>query len=159
MPGLYPNAPDPAHIAFTTHARQLLDDAETEAERLGHEYIGTEHVVLALTRDADAANVLTRFGVDREQVRATLEGIVPSGKEPLPRIAKRPYTSRTRQAVGLAVQCAETAGRTAVGVEHLVVGLLRERMNIGAKVLEEHGLTVEQAESALPHGDNEPDAR
>ena len=159
MPGLYPDAPDVAHVAFTNHARQLLDDARTEAERLGHEYIGTEHVVLALTRDADGANVLTRFGVDRERVRTTIEGIVQSGKAPLPRAATRPYTSRTRQAVGLAVECAETAGRTAVDVEHLVVGLLREQMNVGAQVLQDHGLTVERAESAVRHGDSERDAQ
>jgi len=157
---LYPNAPEVAGVAFTDHARQLLAAAQMEAERLRHEYIGTEHVVLALTRDGDGATVLTRLGLDREQVRASLEGIVTSGQATLPRAAERPYTSRTRQAVSLAVECAETAGRKAVGVEHLVVGLLRERLNLGAQVLQEHGLTVEQAETVVrQHGDGESDAQ
>jgi ATP-dependent Clp protease ATP-binding subunit ClpC len=146
MPGLYPNAPEAADVAFTDDTRGVLAGARGEADRLRHEYIGTEHVLLALTQEGQGAAALRRFGLDPEQVRVSLEGIVGSGRATLQSLAERPYTSRTRQAFGLAVECAATAGHAMVDVEHLVVGLLRERLNVGAQVLLQCGLTVEHAE-------------
>ncbi|HEY9516507.1 MAG TPA: Clp protease N-terminal domain-containing protein, partial [Gemmatimonadaceae bacterium] len=57
----------------------------------------------------------------------------------------RPYTSRTQQAFAFAAASARAAGHAEVGVEHLLVGLLRERKNFGAQVLQHCGLTVDQA--------------
>ena len=145
MSGLYPDAPRAEDVPFSDAAGRLLAGASDEADRLGHAYIGTEHVVLALTRDADGAALLPRLGAEPESVRATLESLVGTGTGAPPHAAKRPYTSRTRQALGLAAESARAHGQTRVGIEHLVVGLLRERMSIGAQVLQQHGLSVQQA--------------
>jgi ATP-dependent Clp protease ATP-binding subunit ClpC len=145
MSGLYPDAPEAGDVPFSDAAGRLLAAARGESDRLGHEYIGTEHVVLALTRDADGAALLPRLGVEPEPVRAALEEIVKTGHGALPRGAERPYTSRTQQAFALAAESARAQGQARVGVEHLVVGLLLERMNLGALVLQEHGLSVERA--------------
>jgi len=145
MTGLYPDAPEAEDVPFSDAAGRLLAAARDEADRLGHEYIGTEHVVLALTRDADGAALLPRVGVEPESVRAMLEAVVGPGHGAPPRGAERPYTSRTQQAFALAAESARAQGQARVGVEHLVVGLLREQMSIGAQVLQEHGLSVEQA--------------
>jgi ATP-dependent Clp protease ATP-binding subunit ClpC len=157
MSGLYPDAPEPADVPFSDAAGRLLAAARGEADRLGHEYIGTEHVVLALTRDADGAALLPRVGVEPEAVRAKLEAVVGPGHGARSRGAEHPYTSRTRQAFGLAAESARAQGHTRVGVEHIVVGLLRERLNIGAQVLQEHGLSVERATAeAQRRGGAEP---
>ena len=145
MTGLYPDAPKAEDVPFSDATGRLLASAGDEADRLGHEYIGTEHVVLALTRDADGAALLPRLGAEPESVRAMLETVVGPGRGAPPRGADRPYTSRTRQAFGLAAETARAQGQARVGVEHLVVGLLREKMSVGAQVLQEHGLSVEQA--------------
>ena len=147
MTGLYPNAPEAKDVPFSDAADRLLAAARSEADRLGHEYIGTEHLVLALTRDADGAALLPRLGAEPASVRAMLETAVKPGHGVSPHGAERPYTSRTRQAFGLAAESARAQGQARVGVEHLVVGLLREQMSIGAQVLQEHGLSVEQATS------------
>ena len=60
-------------MPFADAAGRLLAGASDEADRLGHAYIGTEHVVLALTRDADGAALLPRLGAEPASVRATLE--------------------------------------------------------------------------------------
>src|SRR5437764_20241 len=70
MMGLYPDAPDAGNVPFTDAAGRLLADARGESDRLRHEYIGTEHVVLALTQDTATGALLTRLGIDRDQVRA-----------------------------------------------------------------------------------------
>jgi ATP-dependent Clp protease ATP-binding subunit ClpC len=152
MIGPRPEARDADDLPFTEAARRLLSSARAESDRLRHEYIGTEHVVLALAQDADTNAVLTRLGVDREQVRASLDSIVRPGQATLPHGAERPYTSKTQQAFAFAAECARSHGHTGVGVEHLVLGLLRQRVNLGAGVLQQHGLTVEQAAAEVEKG-------
>jgi ATP-dependent Clp protease ATP-binding subunit ClpC len=133
---------------FTDSARQLLDEARDESDRLHHEYIGPEHVVFALARQPDDA-VLARLGIDPEQVRAALERIILPGKTAPPAGMPRPFTWRIKRSLDFAVECARTIGHDHVGVEHLVVGLMRERMNIGAQVLQELGLTPERADEEV----------
>ena len=158
MTGLYPDAPRAADVPFTESGRQLLAGAQAEADRLGHEFVGTEHVVLAMTRNAEGLALMRRFGVDGDRVRASLEGIVKAGRASLPPDAERPYTSRTRHAFGLAVETAAAHGHAAVGSESLLVGLLRERQNIGAQVLEHYGLSAERAVAELRRADGSGDA-
>lgn len=154
MTGLYPDAPEAKDVPFSDAAGRLLAAARGEADRLGHEYIGTEHVVLALTRDVDGAALLPRLGAEPESVRAELEAVVGLGRGAPSRGAERPYTSRTRQAFGLAAENARSHGQARVGVEHLVVGLLREQMSIGAQVLQDHGVSVEHATAVAQRRDS-----
>ncbi len=151
MTGLYPGAPNATDVPFTDAGRLLLAGAQAAAGRLRHEYVGTEHVVLAMTQDANATALLTRCGLDGEQVRAALEAVVGTGRATLPPGTERPYTSRTRQAFGLALENAGAHGHDAVGIEHLLVGLLGERLNIGAQVLQQYGLSAEQAAAEVRH--------
>lgn len=132
-------------LPLTEAARQLLADARSESDRLQHEYIGSEHLVLALARDPNAAGPLARLGIDREQVCALIAAhIAPGRVAPAPG-PERPYTSRTKQVFAFAAESARALGHARVGVEHLLVGLLRERMNIGAQVLQHCGVTAEEA--------------
>lgn len=149
MTDLYPDAPEVAHVRFTDVARQLLAEARAEADRLRHDYVGTEHVVLAMTQDEEATTLLARLGVDGDRVRGALDAVVRPGHATLPPAAERPYTSRTRQAIGLAAESADAEGSASVGIEHLIVGLLRERLNLGAQVLQQQGLTEERAMTAI----------
>lgn len=145
MAGLYPGAPEASAIPFTASVTRLLTDALAESDRLGHEYVATEHVVLALARETESTGILSRLGIDSAKVRESLESIVKPGPAPLAIGAARPHTSRTRQAFALAAECAHANGHAGVGVEHLIYGLLREELNIGGQVLQLHGLTIEKA--------------
>ena len=132
-------------LPFTAAARGLLAAAQAEAAGLRHEYIGTEHVLLALSGDAAGGALLTRLGVDPGRVRATLLAAVRPGEVALPPAGERPYTSRTQQVLALAAASARALGREEVGVEHLLAGVAREGRGIGAQVLLDQGLTAERA--------------
>jgi ATP-dependent Clp protease ATP-binding subunit ClpC len=132
-------------LPFTNAARQLLAGARSESDCLRHGYVGTEHLVLALTRQPDDTATLARLGIDREQVRAKITAIIIPGDAAPAAGMKRPYTWRTKQTFSFAAESARTFGHDRVGVEHLIVGMLHEGKGVGAQVLQDLGLTVEQA--------------
>jgi ATP-dependent Clp protease ATP-binding subunit ClpC len=135
----------PGNVPFTDAARQLLDAARDESARLRHEYLGAEHVVLALTRPSYAPATLERLGVDPTEVQASISTIIKHGSATLEPGGARPYTSRTLKAITFAHEHARGLGHARVGVGDLLVGILQEGKGIGAQVLYQQGLTLAQA--------------
>ncbi len=136
---------NPSNLPFSEELHRLLTDASGESARLQHEYIGTEHLVLALTRQTDYGAPLPALGVDPRRVRTLIDETVRPGRTVLGSDLDRPFTSRTKRALSLAAESARALGHTQVGPAHVLVGLLREGLNIGAQVLAHEGLTAEQA--------------
>ena len=138
-------------LPLADDARRLLLEARDESDRLNHEYIGIEHLVLALTRrTGDAATApLAHLGVDGDQVRQTLATIVVPGESAraLAPGAARPYTTRTQAVLRLASEAARALGQPRVATGHLLVGIMREGRGVGAQVLGHHGLTLEAADA------------
>lgn len=136
---------DAGGLPFTDAARRLLADARAESDHFKHEYIGTEHLALALVHQSGDAASLLRLGVDWKQVHAVVAEIIAPGQSaPVPG-KERPFTSRTKHAFALAGASARALGHAGVGLEHLLLGLMRERMCIAAQALAQHGLTEEGA--------------
>jgi hypothetical protein len=138
-------------LPLTDDAKRLLLEARDESDRLRHEYIGIEHLVLALTRRTGSAATapLAHFGVDGEQVRQTLATMVGPGdstRAPAPG-ADRPFTTRTQAVLALAAESARALGQSQVGTGHVLVGIMREGRGVGAQVLGHHGLTTEAADA------------
>jgi catechol 2,3-dioxygenase-like lactoylglutathione lyase family enzyme len=131
---------------FTERSRVVLMLARTEAERLNHEYVGTEHLLLGLIREGEgiANAVLENLNVNAAEVRSTIENIVQKGQNPRPDIGL-PFTSRAKKAIELAMEYARDLNHNYVGTEHLLLGLLREQKGIAAQVLLHAGLTTEAA--------------
>ena len=134
-------------LRFNEQGKQVIALARVEADRLHHEYIGTEHIALALIGPADEGTAATfnKLDIDRDGVRATIASIVRVGNAPLKPDASLPYTSRTQDVFAHAYRCAEDLGQSTVGPEHLLVGVLREGKGIGAQALFHHGLTLDAA--------------
>jgi DNA-binding transcriptional regulator YhcF (GntR family) len=131
---------------FTDRVRKVLQMAREEAARLGHEYVGTEHILLGIVREGEgvAATVLTNLNVGFEDIRNRTEGWVKKGH------AQRtgpdlPYTSRAKKILELAMSEARELNHSYVGTEHLLLGVLGEVKGIGAQVLMDLGLTLERA--------------
>lgn len=129
--------------------RRVLGRANAEASEVRHDYIGTEHILLALLREerGAAAEVLARLGVDAAQLRRkTLNVLRPGTSEKS--LDRRPYTSRAKKVIeyAMAVAREEAAGagggkaRVAVDTDHLLIGLIREEKGIAAKVLASFGV-------------------
>jgi len=131
---------------FTDRVRKVLTLAREEANRLQHDYVGTEHILLGLIREGEgvAAAVLMNLNVDLDQVQERTEEQVRKGKAGI-QAGELPYTSRAKKVLEFAVAEARELNHSYVGTEHLLLGLLREEKGVAAQVLESLGVTLEAA--------------
>ena len=136
---------NPTDLPLSLDVVRLVDQASEESVRRDHEYVGTEHLVLALSQLDDAAALLPALGIERRQVYTLIDTTIRRGKAPVASHITRPFTSRTKQAFSLAAAAAHELGHSRIDVPHLLVGLMREGLNIGAQVLADQGLTEERA--------------
>lgn len=122
---------------FDESARQILEMSRDEARRLRHEYVGTEHLLLALIhkKEGSAAALLRNVGADCIDMEANVAEIVGAGQRELPTDQMLPFTSRAKKALDLAVEESVMLNHDYVGAEHLLLGLIREGEGIGAQVL------------------------
>jgi excisionase family DNA binding protein len=136
---------------FTTRAKTVLTLAQSEAERLNHNYIGTEHVLLGLIDEGSgvAATVLRDLGVEGETVRKAVERVVGGGKEECQTGGEKGLTPRVKQVLELAVDEARSLGHQYIGTEHLLLGLMREGEGVGARVLRELGVEAQAVRRAV----------
>ena len=127
---------------FTERARKVIILAREEAEKNQHEYLGTEHLLLGVLKDAGgvAIAVLQRLGVDLKQVRAEVERNMPASSNTLI-IGDIPFTSRAKKVLEYSVEEARSMGHSYIGTEHLLLGLVREKDGVGARVLNGLGIT------------------
>jgi ATP-dependent Clp protease ATP-binding subunit ClpC len=148
---------------FTERARKVLSLAQEEAQRLKHNYIGTEHILLGLVREHDgvAAVVLARLGIDPDRARAEVERIIGSSDRSV--LGDIGLTPHGKKVVELAVDEARRLNHHYIGTEHLLLGLVREGEGIGAGVLQRLGVTLERVreETLRVLGDHggEPDRK
>src|SRR6266852_1902130 len=129
---------------FTERARKVLSLAQEEAQRLQHNYIGTEHLLLGLVREGQgvAAKVLANLGVKLNQVRSAVEFIIGRGDRIV--VGEIGLTARAKKVIELAVDEARRLNHHYIGTEHLLLGLVREGEGIAAGVLESLGVNLEK---------------
>ncbi|HUQ47796.1 MAG TPA: ATP-dependent Clp protease ATP-binding subunit [Gemmatimonadaceae bacterium] len=132
---------------FTERVRKVLAMAREEAERLRHEYVGTEHILLGLIREGEgvAAAVLQNLSVDLDEIQQKIEDTVKKGKAASATGPDLPYTSRAKKVLELAMAEARDLTHNYVGTEHLLLGLLREEKGIAAQVLTDAGINLDAA--------------
>ena len=129
---------------FSERARRVLSLAQEEAQRFNHNYIGTEHILLGLAREADsvAARVLVSLGVELSKVRSAVEFIIGRGERPTP--GDIGLTPRAKKVIELAVDEARRLSHHYIGTEHLLIGIMREGGGVAAGVLESLGISLEK---------------
>jgi hypothetical protein len=138
-------SPDDRLRRFTDRARRAVDLAGDEARRLGHGYVGTEHLLLGLLREGKgiAPQALELLGLSPEEVRRQVTGItgtgpgLPSGHVQLTPQARRVLKTSLQETLAL--------GHQYVGTEHLLLALLRERRGVAAQVLTKLGADYDRA--------------
>src|SRR5438876_10530333 len=129
---------------FTDRARKVMQLANQEAQRLNHEYIGTEHILLGPVQEGSgvAANVLKNLDIDLRKIRLEIEKIVQSGPD-MVTMGKLPQTPRAKKVIEYSIEEARNLNHNYVGTEHLLLGLLREQEGVAAQVLMNLGLKLE----------------
>jgi ATP-dependent Clp protease ATP-binding subunit ClpC len=112
---------------FTERARQVVVYAQEEVRGLGHDHIGTEHILLGLLRQQEglAARVLEHLGVTVERVREQVVRIGGSGEEELTS-GRIPFTPRAKWVLEMALREALGLGQNLINTEHILLGLVRE---------------------------------
>src|SRR5258707_9024475 len=122
---------------FTDRARNVLSLAQEDAQRFGHPYIGTEHLLLGLVRQGEgvAVVVLRNLGVDPPSVRDAVVGII--GRTDRVVLGVVGLTPRAKKVIEVAVDEGRRMHHHYIGTEHLLLGLLREGEGIAANVLRE----------------------
>jgi len=137
---------------FTDRSRRALQVAGDEAAALHHDYVGPEHILLALLRDGESAAVtlLKALGCDISGIRTTVEEIVKPGASTAPP-GVRPFTSRVKKVLEFTMIAARDDGSTSVGTQHLLVGLVREEKSIAAQVLVNSSVTEGALTGMLGH--------
>ncbi|MGM8212731.1 ATP-dependent protease ATP-binding subunit ClpC [Virgibacillus sp. W0430] len=129
---------------FTERAQKVLALAQEEAVRLGHNNIGTEHILLGLIREGDgiAAKALQSLGLEIKKIQEEVEQLIGKGKQPMQTIH---YTPRAKKVVELSQDEARKLGHSYVGTEHILLGLIREGEGVAARVLNNLDVSLNKA--------------
>ena len=138
--------------SFTEDLRKVLATAREEAIQLRHEYVGTEHILLAYTTPAEsaAAQLLQRAGARPDEVRATIQQAIRPGLGATGTHQDLPYTSRAKKILELAMSETRERKHNYVGIENLLLGVIREEKGIAAQVLAQHGVTADAVRAQTP---------
>jgi ATP-dependent Clp protease ATP-binding subunit ClpA len=164
---------------FTDAARECVTQAQEEARKLGHGYIGTEHLLVAVCaerqglgghvlrqhrvtpeglredivriigRGGPDPDALATIGIDLDAVRARAEETFGPGALDPGRGGRIPFTPRSKKALELARRAAVDLGDNFIASEHLLLGMARTEDGVAAEILAEHGLTLTRLEQAV----------
>ena len=143
------------HIPFTPRAKKVLELSLREALQLGHNYIGTEHILLGLIREGEGvgAHVLTNLGADlsvvRQEVVQQLGGYKKGIHQPVGFGMSMRTTRETPAAVRAAVEARRLAGGAPVASHHYLLGLLQQHDSMAAKALDALGVSAETLQRRL----------
>ncbi len=127
---------------FTEKAIKVIMLAQEEARRLGHNFVGTEQILLGLIGEGTgvAAKVLKSLGVNLKDSRVEVEKIIGRGSGFV--AVEIPFTPRAKRVLELSLEEARQLGHNYIGTEHLLLGLIREGEGVAARVLENLGIDL-----------------
>jgi ATP-dependent Clp protease ATP-binding subunit ClpC len=128
---------------FTEKGRKIIIYAKEEAEKRSNDYLGTEHLVLAILREEEGVpiTILKKMGLSIEEVRYEVEKSLPVGSS-LMTFGDIPFTPRAKKVLELAIEEARLLGHAYIGSEHLLLGLIREDEGIAGKILRNLGANL-----------------
>jgi len=133
---------------FTERARKVIIFAREEAIRLGHSYVGPEHLLLGLIREGDglAVAILKKMGLSMPLLKAEVEKGLVAGSKEIP-AGEIPFSTQGKRVLELAILEARSLGHNYIGTEHLLLGLIKEGEGIASLTLQENGIPETTARS------------
>ncbi|MCK8825822.1 ATP-dependent Clp protease ATP-binding subunit [Fuchsiella alkaliacetigena] len=130
---------------FTEKARKVLVLAQDEAKNLGHNYVGTEHLLLGLLDEGEgiAAKTLQDYQLDLDELRNKIKGLIGESETSV-QAQKLNFTPRAKKVLNLSMEEARRLGHNYVGTEHLLLGLAKEGEGVAARVLKDSGIEINE---------------
>jgi ATP-dependent Clp protease ATP-binding subunit ClpA len=140
---------------FTEGARQLINYAHEEAIKLNHSQVDTEHLLLGLVREGQgtAAEALQQLGVGLDSLETEVRKLIKKSNV-LPDNTRRQlfFTRAANQVLQFSMEEAQSLGYDHLGTEHILLGLIRERNGIAARVLASFNVTLEKVRRIIKPG-------
>ncbi|MCY4001382.1 MAG: ATP-dependent Clp protease ATP-binding subunit [Bacteroidetes bacterium] len=140
-----------SHSNFSNRVRDVISYSRDEAIRLGHDFIGTEHLLLGIVREGEgvAVRVLRNLGCNLQQLKKVIETTVRSGGGTLT-VGNLPLTKQAEKVLRITYLEAKLYKSDVIGTEHLLLSLLRDDDNIAAQILRDgFSITYETMRSEL----------
>lgn len=133
---------------FTERAQMALSKAQEAAQKMGHSYVGTEHILLGIASEGEGlgAKVLRDNGLDEALISELLEKFVGRGAPGLPAQGLTPDSKRV---IELSIVDANRLGHSYIGTEHLLMGILREPECAGARLIVSTGVDINKIYSDI----------
>ncbi|MBP7795776.1 MAG: ATP-dependent Clp protease ATP-binding subunit [Elusimicrobiales bacterium] len=126
---------------FSPHFQRIFMIAQEHAKRLNHEYLGSEHILLAITdvEDSIAAVALKNLSVDLKKLRIEIEDAIGVGQSMM-LLGEIPLSSQAKKIIEYAVEEAQRLGHNYIGSEHIILALVKDEEGIGARILGHMGV-------------------
>ncbi|MFZ5974081.1 MAG: ATP-dependent Clp protease ATP-binding subunit [Bacillota bacterium] len=133
---------------FTEGAQRALRSAQEHARALGHNYVGTEHLLLGIlaVTDSQGAKTLYSMNIDTKRVAEKIERMIGRGDYKFDEAFD--FTPRSKKTIELSLQEAKNLGHNFVGTEHLLLALIREKDSVAARILVQLGAHLQSIEEA-----------
>ena len=129
--------------SFTKGAQRVLIIAQEEARRMGHNYVGTEHILLGTIKEkSSVSTLLSQLGVTYEKVCAEIENLIGMGDFNFSEAFG--YTPRTKRVLEMSKAEANKLGQNYVGTEHILFALLLETEGVANRILRDLGVNTKE---------------
>jgi ATP-dependent Clp protease ATP-binding subunit ClpC len=135
---------------FSQRVQEVIRLSREEALRLGHDYIGTEHLLLGIIREGEgvAINIFTNLGIDPSKIKKTVEETVKQAGSTLT-VGNIPLTKQAEKVLKITYLEAKLFKSDIIGTEHLLLSILREDDNLAAQILHQFNINYDVVKTEL----------
>jgi len=144
---------------FSNRVKEVISLSREEALRLGHDYIGTEHLLLGMIREGEgvAIELLKKLGISMEELRESIEEATRStSTEKVKKLTNIPLTRQSEKVLKITYLEAKIFKSQLIGTEHLLLSILRDENNLGSKILDKHDVTYDVVKEMLEYQTEHP---
>ncbi|MCK6649233.1 MAG: ATP-dependent Clp protease ATP-binding subunit, partial [Bacteroidia bacterium] len=145
---------------FSPRVKDVITYSREEALRLGHDYIGTEHLLLGIIREGEgtAVKLLKGLGVDLMDLRKTIEDAIGTGNHKVANLANIPLMKQAERALKITYLEAKLFKSAVIGTEHLILSILKDEDNVATKSLNKFKVDYEVMKKELEMSKTDPKA-
>jgi ATP-dependent Clp protease ATP-binding subunit ClpC len=139
---------------FSPRVKEVIQFSREEAIRLGHDYIGTEHLLLGIIREGEGTALLTlkQLDIDVVRLKKSIEDTIKGSSSNVSNLGNIPLTKQAEKALKITYLEAKIFKTETIGTEHLLLSILRDEDNIAAQILAQYGISYEFFKQTLIEG-------
>ncbi len=136
---------------FSPRVKDVITYSREEALRLGHDYIGTEHLLLGIVREGDgvAIKLLKSLGIDPKELRKQIEKSIKAGNSTNSQLGNIPLVKQAERALKITYLEAKLFRSNMIGTEHLLLAVLKDQDSVVTKVLQQYGIDYDTVKHEL----------